>query len=213
DAGPCVSENLVGVATLRGKAMCYRLEDGAEIWHKDLDCHPGGPMAGIGEVFLFGSREGFLVALSQKNGHEIWRADIGDILLTRPLEVKGGVLVASRSNQLFVFDPAGKKMGEYRVRTWPLHVKIIGDEGASMVACSELSGTVSFLNVPDLHRVRSVALPAQPAGLLFAGKMIPTWGEAGAQLLEERPVLIASDQDGFVYFLDVAAETTTERTE
>lgn len=213
DAGPCVGENRVGVATLRGKAMCYRLDDGAEIWHKDLDCHPGGPMGGIGEAFLLGSREGFLVALSEKDGHEIWRADIGGILLTRPLEVKGGVLVASRSNRLFVFDPAGKKMGEYSARSWPLHVEAVGNEGHSMVACAELSGTVSFLKVPDLHPVRRITLPARPAGLLFAGRMTPTWGEAGAQLLEERPVLAVSDQEGFVYFIDVAAETTTERTE
>ena len=197
--GPALAEDRLFAGNEAGELICLALEDGKELWRKQLGEPLDGPLACAAGLVIGASKSGTLIARRAKDGEEAWRADVGDVLLAPPEVVNGALLVAAKDNTLRLLDPAtGGQKAAHALDTWCVDVSA----AAGGVVCTDLRGTVTFLNAADLRPVRKLQLPARPGrGIVYAAAFPDRWGAAQGLIFEEKPVVLVSDKDGFLYLL------------
>jgi hypothetical protein len=78
--------------------------------------------------------------------------------------------------------------------------------GRQLLACSDLTGVVTFLDA-GLRPVERVDLGTRLQGVLFYAPLLPTrWGLSGGMFHEEAPALIVCDAEGFIHHLSIPGE-------
>ena len=211
-AGPAVQGDRLFAGTEDGSFVCRSAADGREVWRKqgpdeswngEVVCLPG-------RILAYDRGGENLTAFNPADGTVLWKQAIGDVLLKAPFRVGNRLLVAGKNNRLLLLNEADAAIvAEVRWPTWL--VDVIPVQGSRpLVACTDIHGTLSFLDGATLKPVRTLRLPARPSGPLLFRSAFPTkWGvdspenddedeDMGSLLTgEPQPTVLAGDADGF----------------
>ena len=204
-AAPLFCGDRVVASTGNGWVVCVAAGDGQDVWR--------ARESGVGDMVRFGDRLiGFsgdaeaLVGLSVSDGALLWRQPLGDTLLTAPAAVGGRLLAAGKNNRILLLDPAnGKPAAETVWPTWLVDVRAIPGARPRIV-CTDIGGRFTELDSATLKPVRSLVLPARPAGrMVYAPRFPLAWGGAqtsgeGLEDLfggETGPAVLAADAEGY----------------
>mgnify|MGYP006175308409 CR=1 FL=1 len=81
---PALSEQFVYIADLTGRLRALQRDNGRTVWRHSTELRIStGVRGGYGRL-LVGTRDGEAVALSDKDGSELWRTQLSGELLSRP---------------------------------------------------------------------------------------------------------------------------------
>ncbi|MBS3764547.1 MAG: PQQ-like beta-propeller repeat protein, partial [Planctomycetes bacterium] len=205
-AGPGFTGEHILVGTVTGQLLGLDKNSGKKQWENTLARTLDGPITNVAHMGLCAGGDGQLFAINPANGRMLWQHRLGDIPLRRPvLLASGALLVASMANTIELLDPeTGNARAQYEFDTWLMGVEPLKTDDVEMVACSDLTGTVTFLNGSELKPIRQVRLQTRLQGrLFFAPALPPRWGSGKGMFYEEASSLLVSDTQGFVYMLAI----------
>jgi outer membrane protein assembly factor BamB len=199
--GPALAEDRFIAGDDEGRLVCLAAADGRLLWERRLDEAPRGALTAAAGLVLGASREGTLYAVAPADGAVRWTQALGDLLLVPPVLMGGRLAVASKGNRIVLLEAAtGKEAASVQWPTWLVDVGAAGGR----LACTDLRGTVTFLDGAALQPLRSVRLGArlQP-GLVYVERFPERWGAGRDLVYEEAPALLAADKAGFLYVLSL----------
>ncbi|WP_197443028.1 outer membrane protein assembly factor BamB family protein [Lignipirellula cremea] len=219
-AGPLATDAAVVYGLSDGRLLARSAADGRLLWESTSADQPlGAIVAGPANWFVFSAGAETLLAIDPATGEEQWRCKLGDALLQPPALVGSQLLVAVKSNRLLLLDTgSGQIVSQTDWPTWLIAVQPLEVAGKRQVACSDLSGKITLLSLPELQPQRVINLVSQPVGpLLPVASLRYRWEQAAASeednLLAEiqgadapaGPVLLVTDVDGFLSILPLVA--------
>jgi outer membrane protein assembly factor BamB len=98
--GPALDGGNVFAASHKGHVVAIAMENGRQVWEKDLKLPlSAGPVAGSG-VVVVGSSKGNVVALDEATGKELWRVRVNSELLSAPAIGERAVVLRSVDGRL-----------------------------------------------------------------------------------------------------------------
>jgi outer membrane protein assembly factor BamB len=209
-SGPCRTTEAAVVVTADGAALAVALANGGRLWETQVGREPPSDLWRAGTHLLaFDTSEHVLTALAPDTGAVAWRRELDDTLLDAPRVCGRNLLVATKSNRILLLDPAdGTDRTSRRWPTWLINVLPVAD--GSLVACTDIRGSVALLDGHDLSTVRSITLGTVPMGPASPPTNLPlTWpqptedtaAEAFGSLRQRVPTLPVRDGAGFLYLL------------
>jgi outer membrane protein assembly factor BamB len=89
-----------------GTVHAIALENADELWTARVRQARYAPIV-LGELLVFGTDTGELVALERATGNERWRTPIGAVLAVPPVSVRGGIAAATTTDTLYQVGPDG----------------------------------------------------------------------------------------------------------
>jgi outer membrane protein assembly factor BamB len=105
-----VGENAVYTLDTKGNVAAYETASGnKKLWHSNVSPEKGkqfagGGLASTGDVLFVTMGSDEVVALNAKDGKEIWRRQVGNIVRAAALAAGGGVFVITIDNHLYAMD-------------------------------------------------------------------------------------------------------------
>jgi hypothetical protein len=209
-AGPSVQGDRLFAGTEDGVFLCRSAIDGRELWRNpphgeswngEVVCLPG-------RILAYDRTGENLTAFNPADGTVLWKQAVGDVLLKAPFRLGNRLVVAGKNNRLLLLNEADAAIvADVKWPTWL--VDVIPVPGSKpLVACSDIHGSLSFLDAATLKPVRTLRLPARPSGpLLFRASFPTAWrmdttdnedDDMGALMAgEPKPTVLAGDVDGF----------------
>jgi outer membrane protein assembly factor BamB len=108
--GPAIDDNLVFAASDKGELVAVGLDTGHLAWLKKFKHmqFSAGPAAGFGMVVI-GSSKGWVLAVDEAKGKELWRTRVNSELLSAPAISEKVVVMRSVDGRLHGFDAANGK--------------------------------------------------------------------------------------------------------
>lgn len=102
---PLLLKDRIVTAGRNGTLNVYNLEDGDELAEIELDIALSGGVGGNENLWLVGSRNGELIAISAKNNAILWRTQVPSEILARPVIYNNSiVLVRTADGQILGVD-------------------------------------------------------------------------------------------------------------
>ena len=102
---PLLLKDRIVTAGRNGTLNVYELEDGDELAEIELDIPLSGGVGGTEDVWLVGSRNGELIAVSAKTNDILWRIPVPSEILARPVVYNNNiVLVRTADGQILGVD-------------------------------------------------------------------------------------------------------------
>jgi len=103
--GPLVDGDRVFVATqeLGGRVHALRLRNGKGVWSEPVG-DVAAPLALDDTLVVAATTTGVVAAFGVSEGHRVWRTRVPGAVRTAPVPVRGGIVVASGSDSLFLID-------------------------------------------------------------------------------------------------------------
>jgi outer membrane protein assembly factor BamB len=90
---PLLLRDRIVTAGRNGTLNAYKLEDGEELAEIELDIPLSGGVGGTEEIWLVGSRNGELIAVSSENKNILWRTPVPSEILARPVVYNNSVVI------------------------------------------------------------------------------------------------------------------------
>lgn len=163
---PLLLKDRIVTAGRNGTLNAYDLEDGDELAEIKLDTPLSGGVGGTEDVWLVGSRDGELIAVSGKSNGILWRIQVPSEVLARPVVYNNNiVLVRTADGQILGVDIKTGKIGWNYSKTIPaLTLRgssspilsrnhfYTGLESGRLIAMSPIDGEVAWdmaLTVPE----------------------------------------------------------------
>ena len=163
---PLLLQDRIVTAGRNGTLNVYRLEDGRELAHIKLGIPLSGGIGGTEDVWLVGSRNGELIAVSGSSGEILWRTRVPSEILARPVVYnRNMVLVRTADGQILGVDiKTGKINWNYSKAIPALTLRgssppilsrshfYTGLENGRVIAMSPIDGEVAWdiaLTVPE----------------------------------------------------------------
>jgi outer membrane protein assembly factor BamB len=163
---PLLLEQRIVTAGRNGTLNVYRLEDGDELAEIELDIPLSGGVGGTEDVWLVGSQNGELIAISAGNNEILWRTPVPSEILARPLVYNNNtVLIRTADGQVLGVDiNTGKIEWNYSKTIPALTLRgssspilsrsytYVGLESGRVIALSPIDGEVAWdiaLTVPQ----------------------------------------------------------------
>ncbi len=163
---PLLLKDRIVTAGRNGTLNAYDLEDGDELAEIKLDTPLSGGVGGTEDVWLVGSRDGELIAVSGKSNSILWRIQVPSEVLARPVVYNNNiVLVRTADGQILGVDIKTGKIGWNYSKTIPaLTLRgssspilsrnhfYTGLESGRLIAMSPIDGEVAWdmaLTVPE----------------------------------------------------------------
>lgn len=105
--GPLVDGDRVFVATQEasGRVYALRLRDGKGVWSEAVG-DAAAPLALDDTLVLAATTAGVVAAFGVTEGQRVWRTRVPGAVRTVPVPVRGGIVVATGSDSLFLLDRA-----------------------------------------------------------------------------------------------------------
>ncbi len=187
-----------------------------------------GRLPVIGELAVGFAREtNTLVAVAAASGQPAWSQPLGDVPVKPPVATPAGLLVATKSNRLFLLDPeTGRPRAERRLPGWIGDVIVLPGgpaDTAGRIVCLTRDGTLTLLDAAALEPVgerRLAVRPgyAGPARVVVAPQFPVAWpgpqpttgqadeleGELDAGLADRADCLLVADEDGYTWIIPTA---------
>jgi len=102
---PLLLKDRIVTAGRNGTLNAYDLEDGDELAEIELDTPLSGGIGGTEEIWLVGSRDGELIAVSSKSNDVLWRTPVPSEILAKPVVYNNNsVLVRTADGQILGVD-------------------------------------------------------------------------------------------------------------
>jgi len=163
---PLLLKDRIVTAGRNGTLNVYDLEDGDELAEIKLDIPLSGGVGGTEDVWLVGSRNGELIAVSASNNEILWRTPVPSEILARPVVYNNSmVLVRTADGQILGVDIKTGKINWNYSKTIPaLTLRgssppilsrnhfYTGLESGRLIAMSPIDGEVAWdvaLTVPE----------------------------------------------------------------
>ena len=163
---PLLLKDRIVTAGRNGTLNAYDLEDGDELAEIELDIPLSGGVGGTEDIWLVGSRNGELIAVSSKSNEILWRTPVPSEILARPVVYnKNMVLVRTADGQILGVDIETGKINWNYSKTIPaLTLRgssspilsrshfYTGLESGRLIAMSPIDGEVAWdiaLTVPE----------------------------------------------------------------
>lgn len=101
---PAIEEETVYMVDVNGLLSAVDRGNGKKRWKRKLkEAISGGVGSGFGYLFL-GTRDGRVIALSDKDGSEVWQANVSSEILSVPQTNGNVVLVQTSDEKIYAFD-------------------------------------------------------------------------------------------------------------
>ena len=207
-AGPALHADGVLAGDQNGELVRISRTDGEVLWRKRMDGGLLGPLTAMGDAVIAASTDGDLIAVRIGDGEPLWTHHLGDVLLTAPQVMAGKLMVAAKSNRIELLDPAtGELHASFEADTWLVDVGVVDDGHVQMAVCTDLSGAVTFLDSADLRPLGKAELATRLSdGVVYTTAFPSRWGTAQGLVYDEKPTVLVSDHQGFLYMLSVPGE-------
>lgn len=98
---PVVADGVLYLVDGNNVLRAYDARKGRFLWQRRLSGDVSGGITAAGETLLFGTRHGEVLALSQKDGAPVWRAQVSSEVLTPPAVSEGVVVVRAGDGKLY----------------------------------------------------------------------------------------------------------------
>lgn len=220
-AGPQLIADQVVYGQASGRLVSRAIRDGKLLWQQRLPSSPYGKIVPFDTSFLtFSNATETVLAVDAAQGKLLWQCPVGDVLLETPRIIGQQVLLVTKGNRLLLLDTAsGKIQKDVHWPTWLVSASLVDSQPEPLLACGDLSGTVTLLSLNDLQPMRTIAVGSQLSGpILYAQKVSYNWpvkqaAESDENLLAEiqdgptrsGPALLAADAQGFLYILPLSS--------
>lgn len=163
---PLLLKDRIVTAGRNGTLNAYKLEDGEELAEIELDIPLSGGVGGTEDIWLVGSRNGELIAVSSKSNDILWRTPVPSEILARPVVYNNSIaIVRTADGQILGVDlKTGKISWNYskiipaltlRGSSSPILSRnrfYTGLESGRLIAMSPIDGEVAWdiaLTVPE----------------------------------------------------------------
>ncbi len=90
---PLLLKDRIVTAGRNGTLNAYKLEDGEELAEIELDIPLSGGVGGTEDIWLVGSRNGELIAVSSKTNDILWRTPVPSEILARPVVYNNNIAI------------------------------------------------------------------------------------------------------------------------
>lgn len=227
---PTAADGKVYMAGELGLISAFRSSDGKVLWRSRTESRPTGGPSVVGDLVVFGTRGGDVIALDRANGKQRWKSTISSDVLSAPAGAKGIVVVRAEDGRVFALSAdTGERVWSYDSSVPRLSLRgnskpLIVDDA---VLVAEDNGKLTSLALRDgrLNWEASVAIPggrselerlvdldanvAATGGQVFAASFAKTTAALelrSGRLIWKRPIgsvtgLVADD--GAVYITDL----------
>ena len=204
---PLVLADRIVATRADGAVVCVAAADGRDVWRVTTREAWGGELLGAGgQVIGFSRDPAELVALNAADGTLAWRQPLGDTFLKTPMALGERVLAVGKNHRLLVLDPAtGKPVVETVWPTWLVDVQVLPGP-PPRIACTDIGGRYTELAAATLKPLRTLVMPARPAGrmlvvprfpLAWAAAQTATAGLEGLFSGKIGPAVLVPDAEGF----------------
>jgi len=163
---PLLLKDRIVTAGRNGTLNAYDLEDGDELAEIKLDTPLSGGIGGTEDIWLVGSRDGELIAVSSKSNDILWRTPVPSEILAKPVVYNNNIaLVRTADGQILGVDlKTGKISWNYSKTIPALTLRgssppilsrshfYTGLESGRLIAMSPIDGEVAWdiaLTIPE----------------------------------------------------------------
>lgn len=101
---PYVDRKFLFVADKNGKVLKLDIQNGHQIWEKDLDMQlSAGPGVGA-DILLVGTPEGLVVAMDKETGNELWKVSLSSEILSPPVLDNNMAIVRAQDGKVYALN-------------------------------------------------------------------------------------------------------------
>src|SRR5215213_7567690 len=226
---PVVEGDLVYVATQEGHVSAFAAQNGKEVWHYRNDNLLFGSPAVSDGVVVIADEAGVVTGIDALSGRELWQRPAGGEAFTTPAIAKGVAFVATNAPSLSAFDlKTGTQLWQRDIggESSPAAtdgVVFLGGDDQSVRAVDSATGETRWSS-PLGYVIRSSVTFADDGVYIGSGPTVTaidrrdgstlwthvTGGAVTADVAVVGGGLIASSQDGYVYFLGPSEQSPSE---
>jgi len=81
---PAIDGARVYAADAEGNVSAYKLDSGKKIWRVDTGLQIGGAINAVDGQLYLGTYDGYVVALSEEDGHLLWKSEVSSEVISPP---------------------------------------------------------------------------------------------------------------------------------